>query len=95
MQFIKRLRGPIARGEITTSIRIWQRLHVRVGGRYVLEGSFVVVDTIREITFEDITAKVARDSGLAGVADLLKTAKRGPGNVCICLVFTTNHPPSR
>jgi hypothetical protein len=39
MQFIKRLRGPIARGEITTSIRIWQRLHVKVGGRYVLEGS--------------------------------------------------------
>lgn len=54
-----------------------------------------MVDSIREIAFEDITAKVARDSGLAGVADLLKTAKRGPGNVCICLVFTTNHPPSR
>ena len=34
MQFTKRLHEPIMRGEITCSVRIWQRPHVKVGGRY-------------------------------------------------------------
>ena len=33
MQFTARLREPIMRGEITCSVRIWQKPHVNVGGR--------------------------------------------------------------
>lgn len=36
MMFTKRLREPIMRGEITCSVRIWQRPHVKVGGRFGL-----------------------------------------------------------
>jgi hypothetical protein len=32
LSFLKRLRGPIARGEIDCTIRIWQRPQVKVGG---------------------------------------------------------------
>lgn len=79
MQFVKRLREPIKRGEITVSIRIWKRAHVKVGNRYRLDEGFVVVDRLHEIGLEDISPKMARESGFAGVADLLKTAKHGSG----------------
>jgi hypothetical protein len=38
-----------------------------------------VVDKLRQIEFADITPALARRSGFAGVADLLKIAKHGPG----------------
>jgi len=79
MQFTKRLREPIKRGEITCSVRIWQRPHVRVGGRYALGGGSVVVDRLHRIEFDDITPALARRSGFAGVVDLLKVAKHGAG----------------
>ena len=79
MQFTKRLRAPIKNGEITTSIRIWQRPRVKQGNAYRLEEGFVIVDRIREITFDDISPAMARASGFAGVADLLKTARHGRG----------------
>lgn len=55
MQFTKRLRDPITRGEITCSVRIWQRPHVRVGRGYRLGAGHVVVDKLRQIEFDDIT----------------------------------------
>ena len=79
MQFTKRLREPIMRGEITCSVRIWQRPHVKAGGRYALGPGFVVVKSIRRISLADITPALARRSGFAGVVDLLKVAKHGPG----------------
>jgi hypothetical protein len=79
MQFTKRLREPIQRGEITCSIRIWKRPHVRVGGKYKLGGGSIVVDKLRQIEFDDITPALARRSGFAGVMDLLKVAKHGAG----------------
>lgn len=79
VQFLKRLRAPIKSGEITTSVRIWKSPRVKVGNRYPLEGGFVVVDKIYEIEFDDISQSMARSSGFAGVADLLKTAKHGSG----------------
>jgi len=79
MQFTKKLRAPIARGEITCSVRIWQRPRVSVGKSYRLEGGFVVVDAIHQIELGDITPTLARDSGFAGVAELLKVAKHGKG----------------
>jgi len=79
MQFTKRLREPIKRGEITVSIRIWQKPHVKAGGTYALPPGHVRVTAIREIALSDVTPALARASGFAGVVDLLKTAKHGPG----------------
>jgi hypothetical protein len=79
MMFTKRLREPIMRGEVTCSVRIWQSPRVKVGGRYALGPGFVEVTAIKRIALCDITPKLARDSGFAGVVDLLKVAKHGPG----------------
>lgn len=79
MQFTKRLRGPIKRGEINSSVRIWMKPRVKVGGRYKLDEGCVVVDKLMQIAFEDITTALARSTGFMGVADLLKTAKHGRG----------------
>ena len=79
MMFTKKLREPVMRGEITCSVRIWQRPHVRVGGRYRMEEGQIEVDSIMPIEMADITAELARASGFKGVVDLLKVAKHGPG----------------
>ena len=79
MTFTKRLREPIMRGEITCSVRIWQRPRVKVGGRYALGPGAVHVTALRQIDFEDITPDLARRSGFLGVIDLLKMAKHGAG----------------
>ncbi len=79
MMFTKRLREPVMRGEVTCSVRIWQGPHVKVGGRYALGPGFIEVTSIRQIALSDITPALARKSGFAGVVDLLKIAKHGPG----------------
>jgi hypothetical protein len=77
--FTKRLRDGVRRGEITCSIRIWQRPHVLVGKRYRMEEGEIEVDSIVPITLGDITPQLARESGFKGVVDLLKVAKHGRG----------------
>ena len=79
MQFTKHLRDPIKRGAVTTSIRIWKAPRVKVGNRYKLDGGVVVVEKISEIELSDVTPELARESGFAGVVDLLRTAKHGTG----------------
>ncbi len=79
MQFSKRLREPVACGAVTCSIRIWQSPRVRVGGRYRVGAGAVEVTSIRQIELGDITPALARRSGFAGVVDLLKVARHGPG----------------
>ncbi len=79
MVFTKHLREPVLRGEITCSVRIWQRPHVKVGGRYALGPGSIEVTSIRQITLDHITPELARRSGFDGVVDLLKVAKHGPG----------------
>ncbi|HTS12887.1 MAG TPA: hypothetical protein VMH00_12275 [Candidatus Limnocylindrales bacterium] len=80
MVFTKRLRDGVRRGEITCSVRIWTRPHVKVGGRYPMGEGAIVVDSIEPIGLPDITPALARESGFLGVLDLLKIAKHGPGN---------------
>jgi hypothetical protein len=80
MVFTRRLRDGIRRGEITCSVRIWTRPHVRVGGRYRMEEGEIEVDSIEPIGFPEITTELARESGFLGVLDLLKVAKHGRGN---------------
>ena len=87
MMFTKRLREPVMRGEITCSVRIWQKPHVKVGGRYALGAGAIEVTAIRQIGMEDITPELARRSGFLGVVDLLKTAKHGPGDKIYLVEF--------
>src|SRR4029450_10846805 len=79
MVFAKRLREGVRRGEITCSIRIWTRPHVKVGARYRMEEGEIEVDSIKPIGFPDITPEEARESGFLGLIDLLKVAKHGKG----------------
>jgi hypothetical protein len=87
LSFLKRLRDPIARGEIDCTIRIWQRPQVKAGGRYQMERGFVRVTHMRQIALHDITPDLARRSGFSGVVDLLKTAKHGPGEKVYLIEF--------
>jgi len=87
MQFTRRLREPIMRGEVSCSVRIWQRPHVKAGGRYRLGRGHIVVTSIRQIALSDITPALARRSGFAGVVDLLKVAKHGPGENVYLIEF--------
>ena len=79
MTFTKRLRDGVRRGEITCSVRIWMRPHVKVGGRYQMEEGEIEVDSIEPIAFQEITPQLARESGFLGLIDLLKVAKHGKG----------------
>src|SRR6267378_4218239 len=79
MVFTKRLREGVRRGEITCSVRIWTRPHVKVGVRYRMEEGEIEIDSIEPIGLPDITRQLARESGFLGVIDLLKVAKHGKG----------------
>jgi hypothetical protein len=92
MQFMARLREPVKRGEVTCSIRIWQKPHVKVGGRYRLAPGEIEVTKVREIRLEDITPALARKSGFAGVVDLLKIAKHGAGERVFLVEFVYHEP---
>ena len=96
MHFTKKLRAGIERGDITTSIRIWQTPRVKVGNDYAMESGHVHVNAMREIALEHITPKMARDSGFEGVVDLLKTAKHGRGEKVYFITFEyRDGPPKR
>jgi hypothetical protein len=94
VQFTKRLREGVRRGEITCSVRIWTRPHVKAGGRYRMEEGEIEVDSILPMSIADITPELARGSGFDGVVDLLKTAKHGRGQT-VYLVRFHYIPPGR
>jgi hypothetical protein len=87
MMFAKQLRDRVMLGEITCSVRIWQRPKVKVGGRYRLGPGFIEVSSVREIGAEGITSQLARKSGFKNVADLLSIAKHGPGDIVYLVEF--------
>ena len=65
MVFTKRLRDRVKSGEITCSVRIWQRPHVKVGGRYAMDEGEIEIDSIEPIGFYDITPALAQASGFS------------------------------
>jgi hypothetical protein len=87
MTFTKRLHAGIMAGEITETVRIWQKPHVKVGGRYQLGPGAVEVTRMREIELGDLTPEMARRQGFAGLVDLLKVAKHGPGRRVFLIDF--------
>jgi len=79
MVFAKPLRERVRRGRIRCSVRMWQRPHVKVGGRYPMDDGSIVVDSIDPIRLKDVTEDLARESGFDTVKDLLAIARHGRG----------------
>jgi len=79
MMFAKSLRERVRSGEITTSVRIWQRPHVKVGGRHPLLDGFIEVTRLQEVDLEDVTEAMALDGGFESLEALMKTARHGRG----------------
>ena len=87
MQFTKAIRDRVRSGEVTCSVRIWKQPRVKVGGRYSLPPGEIVVESLLEISLEDVTPDLARRSGFQGVVDLLKIAKHGRGRRVFLVEF--------
>jgi hypothetical protein len=94
MQFLQALRDRVRSGEITTTVRLWQRPHVKVGGRYTLPPGEIVVTKMFEISLADVTPELARSSGFVGLVDLLRVAKHGPGRRVFLIEFRYVAPSS-
>jgi hypothetical protein len=95
MLFSKRLHAGILRGDITCSVRIWKRPHVKVGGRYKFGAGEIEIDSIDRIGIEDVTPALARSSGFEGVIDLLKIAKHGSGENVYLIKFHYIRPRAK
>jgi hypothetical protein len=95
MMFAKRLREGVRSGDISCSVRIWTRPHVKVGGRYRMDEGEIEIDSIEPIGFADITPQLARESGFLGVLDLLKVAKHGRGEKIYLVRFHYVPPRKR
>src|SRR5437899_2470561 len=77
MVFTKRLREGVRRGEITCSVRVWMRPHVKVGARYSMDEGEIEVDSITPIGFPDITPALARESGFLLIRPVSRKAVFG------------------
>jgi hypothetical protein len=92
MMFAKQLRDRVMLGEITCSVRIWQRPHVKTGGRYRLGPGEISVTSVREIEWDKITPELALRSGFDSVEDLLSVAKHGSGDNVYLVEFEFHEP---
>ena len=63
MNFSPELREAVASGDITVSIRLWQRPKVRAGGRYASHGCTIEVDSMELLPFSAITEEDVARSG--------------------------------
>jgi hypothetical protein len=79
MMFAKPLRERVRSGEVTRSVRIWGKPHVRVGGRYPLLDGHIEVTRLQEIDLDDVTDALARETGFPSLAALMATARHGRG----------------
>jgi hypothetical protein len=87
LAFTKRLRDGVRTGSITCTVRIWQRCHVKVGGRYRMDPGEVEVTSISPLGLSEITSEMARRGGFKGLVDLLKIAQHGPGRNVYLIEF--------
>jgi hypothetical protein len=63
MEFSPELRDHVLAGDITVSIRLWQRPRVKQGGRYSVGPGQIEVDSIELMPFAALTAADVRRSG--------------------------------
>jgi hypothetical protein len=57
MEFSRELRSDVLAGEITLSVRLWQRPRVKEGGRYRVELGEIEIDAIELVPFSVITGE--------------------------------------
>ncbi len=57
------MRSDVLAGDITLSVRLWQRPRVRQGGRYRVGLGEIEVDAVQHVPFSAITAEDVRRAG--------------------------------
>ncbi|MGZ4186117.1 MAG: hypothetical protein ACXVUE_01675 [Solirubrobacteraceae bacterium] len=75
MEFSRELRNDVLAGDVTLSIRLWQRPRVKQGGRYRVGPGEIEVDAIELLPFAAITE---RDIRRAGEPDRETLRQRAP-----------------
>ncbi len=63
MEFSPELRDAVLAGDITVSVRLWQRPRVKQGGRYQVGPGQIEVDSIELVPFAAVTRADVRRSG--------------------------------
>jgi len=74
VQFSRELRNDVLAGDITLSVRLWQRPKVKPGGRYRVGLGAIEVDAIELVPFAAITGKDVRRAGEADRETLRRRA---------------------
>ncbi len=74
MDFSPELRDGVISGDITVSVRLWQRPRVKAGNRYPVGPAHIEIDSIELLPFGLIDAGDVRRSGEADLAALRKRA---------------------
>ena len=63
MQFSRELRDDVLAGDVTVSVRLWERPQVKEGGRYRVGLGLIEVDAIELVPFSAITDADVRRAG--------------------------------
>jgi hypothetical protein len=63
VEFSRELRNDVLAGDITVSIRLWKRPHVKPGGRYRVGLGEIEVDAVKLLPFAAVTAADVRRAG--------------------------------
>jgi hypothetical protein len=63
VEFSRELRDDVLAGDITLTVRLWQRPKVKQGGRYRVGPGEIEVDAIELVPFGAVTAKDVRRAG--------------------------------
>ena len=74
MEFSRELRNDVLAGDITLSVRLWQRRRVKPGGRYRVGLGEIEVDAVELVPFAAITAEDVRRAGEADRETLRRRA---------------------
>ena len=74
MQFSRELRSDVLAGDITLSVRLWERPQVKEGGRYRVGLGEIEVDAIELVPFAAITPADVRRAGEPDLETLRKRA---------------------
>ena len=74
MEFSRDLRSAVIAGDISVSIRLWQRPKVKVGGRYPVGPAVIEVDSMELLPFGSVTSADVRRAGEKDLESLRKRA---------------------
>lgn len=86
VEFSHELRDAVIAGDITVSIRLWQRPQVKLGGRYSVGPALIEIDSIELVPFSSIGVDDVRRSGEHDLETLRRrSAHAGPidGNTLV------------